>query len=44
MSHSTIKKVRLFLEKSPTFGVLLPVVDELRTFDGISDETGTGYW
>lgn len=30
--------------KSATFGVWLPVVDELRTFDGISDEAGTGYW
>jgi hypothetical protein len=24
--------------------VWLPVVDELRTFDGISSEAGTGYW
>jgi hypothetical protein len=31
----------LFLEKSPTFGVWLAVVDELITFADILDETGT---
>jgi hypothetical protein len=38
------KKVGLFSRKNPTFGVWLPVVDELRTFDGISGEVGTDSW
>jgi hypothetical protein len=34
------KKVGLFSRKNPTFGVWLPIVDELRTFDDILDWTG----
>ncbi len=32
------QKSGTFPKKTPTFGVWLPVVDELRTFDGIADE------
>jgi hypothetical protein len=38
------EKVGLFSRKSPTFGVWLPIVDEIRTFEGIFDETGTDSW
>jgi hypothetical protein len=43
-SDYSIKKWDFFLIKSPIFGVWLPVVDELRTFDGISGEAGTDSW
>jgi hypothetical protein len=37
------KKMGLFSRKSPIFGVWLPVVNELRTFGGVAEETTTGF-
>jgi len=38
------EKMGLFSRKNPIFGVWLPVVDELRTFACVAEETGTCSW